>query len=179
MRKAMEYLVDKGLIHRRRGAINALAAAFPLTFTSDPAAAREKVGIIAYRTRPSDDHPHLDRRGYAMEMRVYRFEPDGKGGTFAQLDRGATHSLDDDDEMGSQHFIKEQVARLDKQGFRHIVLLSHHFGNRHLARAAQRHSPHTRTGFIDELGSPAVGRIDNPYGDRNLVCSCPPVDLGA
>jgi glycine dehydrogenase len=23
---------------------------------------------------------------------------------------------------------------------------------------------------------PAVGRIDNPYGDRNLVCSCPPVE---
>ena len=22
---------------------------------------------------------------------------------------------------------------------------------------------------------PAVGRVDNPYGDRNLVCSCPPV----
>jgi glycine dehydrogenase len=24
---------------------------------------------------------------------------------------------------------------------------------------------------------PAVGRIDNPYGDRNLVCSCPPMNL--
>jgi glycine dehydrogenase len=23
---------------------------------------------------------------------------------------------------------------------------------------------------------PVVGRIDNPYGDRNLFCSCPPVD---
>ena len=23
---------------------------------------------------------------------------------------------------------------------------------------------------------PSVGRIDNPYGDRNLFCSCPPVD---
>ena len=23
---------------------------------------------------------------------------------------------------------------------------------------------------------PAVARIDNPYGDRNLVCTCPPVD---
>jgi glycine dehydrogenase len=23
---------------------------------------------------------------------------------------------------------------------------------------------------------PAVGRIDNPSGDRNLVCACPPVD---
>jgi glycine dehydrogenase len=22
---------------------------------------------------------------------------------------------------------------------------------------------------------PAVGRVDNPYGDRNLVCSCPPM----
>ena len=23
---------------------------------------------------------------------------------------------------------------------------------------------------------PAVGRIDNPYGDRNLMCSCPPIE---
>jgi glycine dehydrogenase len=23
---------------------------------------------------------------------------------------------------------------------------------------------------------PAVGRIDNPYGDRNLFCSCPPMN---
>ena len=23
---------------------------------------------------------------------------------------------------------------------------------------------------------PAVGRIDNPYGDRNLICACPPVE---
>ena len=26
---------------------------------------------------------------------------------------------------------------------------------------------------------PAVGRVDNPYGDRNLVCTCPPVDAYA
>jgi glycine dehydrogenase len=23
---------------------------------------------------------------------------------------------------------------------------------------------------------PAVGRVDNTYGDRNLVCACPPID---
>jgi glycine dehydrogenase len=23
---------------------------------------------------------------------------------------------------------------------------------------------------------PSVGRVDNPYGDRNLVCTCPPMD---
>jgi len=26
---------------------------------------------------------------------------------------------------------------------------------------------------------PSVGRIDNPYGDRNLICSCPPTDTFA
>ena len=28
---------------------------------------------------------------------------------------------------------------------------------------------------MDKYWSP-VGRVDNVYGDRNLVCSCPPVD---
>jgi glycine dehydrogenase len=23
---------------------------------------------------------------------------------------------------------------------------------------------------------PAVSRIDNPYGDRNLICACPPIE---
>jgi glycine dehydrogenase len=26
---------------------------------------------------------------------------------------------------------------------------------------------------------PAVGRVDNPYGDRNLVCSCPPMEANS
>ena len=23
---------------------------------------------------------------------------------------------------------------------------------------------------------PSVARIDNPYGDRNLICACPPIE---
>jgi glycine dehydrogenase len=26
---------------------------------------------------------------------------------------------------------------------------------------------------------PFVGRVDNPYGDRNLVCTCPPMSTYA
>ena len=26
---------------------------------------------------------------------------------------------------------------------------------------------------------PYVGRVDNVYGDRNLVCSCPPLEIYA
>jgi glycine dehydrogenase len=26
---------------------------------------------------------------------------------------------------------------------------------------------------------PVVGRVDNPFGDRNLVCTCPPIEAYA
>jgi glycine dehydrogenase len=60
-----------------------------------------------------------------------------------------------------------------------------------------KHAPHTaeaatasewphhvfpRAGCVSAAGRtekkfwPPVGRIDNPYGDRNLFCSCPPVE---
>ncbi|MCK7581962.1 MAG: hypothetical protein MZV65_44315 [Chromatiales bacterium] len=35
-------------------------------------------------------------------------------------------------------------------GYLHILLLSHHFGNRRIGRAAERHSPHSRLTFLDE-----------------------------
>ena len=62
---------------------------------------------------------------------------------------------------------------------------------------ALKHSPHTAAAVVaddwphkypreqaaypaawlrDHKFWPAVGRIDNPYGDRNLVCACPPMD---
>ncbi|MEM1447369.1 MAG: glycine dehydrogenase (aminomethyl-transferring), partial [Planctomycetota bacterium] len=34
---------------------------------------------------------------------------------------------------------------------------------------------HSASGGGDKFW-PAVGRIDNPYGDRNLVCTCPPME---
>jgi glycine dehydrogenase len=70
-------------------------------------------------------------------------------------------------------------------------------GNADKADNALKHSPHTAAAVTadewphgysrqqaafpapwvkDKKFWPAVGRIDNPYGDRNLVCACPPVD---
>jgi glycine dehydrogenase len=66
-----------------------------------------------------------------------------------------------------------------------------------VAASALRHAPHTAEALLDEAWDrpysreagaypadwvrerkfwPAVGRIDHVYGDRNLVCSCPPVE---
>ena len=40
-----------------------------------------------------------------------------------------------------------------------------------LRRAGRLSAPFVRAREV----WPAVGRIDNPYGDRNLMCACPPV----
>jgi glycine dehydrogenase len=51
------------------------------------------------------------------------------------------------------------------------------------ATASQWMHPYTREQAVYPLPWvkerkfwPAVGRIDNPYGDRNLFCSCPPIE---
>ena len=31
-------------------------------------------------------------------------------------------------------------------------------------------------GLREDKYWPPVGRIDNVYGDRNLICSCPPIE---
>jgi hypothetical protein len=51
--------------------------------------------------------------------------------------------------FGTPHLILEELTRLGKAGFEHVLLLSHHFGNRHLGRAAERHAPHGTLAFLD------------------------------
>jgi glycine dehydrogenase len=40
---------------------------------------------------------------------------------------------------------------------------------------ARQHAAYPAPWLKDHKFWPAVGRIDNPYGDRNLVCACPPM----
>ena len=49
--------------------------------------------------------------------------------------------------------ILEEVARLRGQGYQHIILLSHHFGNRHIGRAAERHAPHGTYEFLESVAT--------------------------
>jgi len=41
---------------------------------------------------------------------------------------------------------------------------------------SRQHAAYPAPWLKDHKFWPAVGRIDNPYGDRNLVCACPPMD---
>jgi hypothetical protein len=53
-------------------------------------------------------------------------------------------------EFRSPQPILEEIRRLQESGFSHVMLLSHHFGNRHIGRAAERHAPHGTLEFLDE-----------------------------
>jgi glycine dehydrogenase len=45
------------------------------------------------------------------------------------------------------------------------------------SRPYSREQPAFRVPWVRERKSwPAVGRIDDAYGDRNLVCTCPPME---
>ena len=69
-------------------------------------------------------------------------------------------------------------------------------GEMEVANSPLKHAPHTVQDLVEDWdrpysrkqacfpnGSkavdkywPAVNRVDNAYGDRNLVCTCPPMD---
>lgn len=53
-------------------------------------------------------------------------------------------------EFNTPHGILAEIASLRAEGFQHIILLSHHFGNRHIGRAAERHSPHGTFEFMGD-----------------------------
>jgi glycine dehydrogenase len=46
-------------------------------------------------------------------------------------------------------------------------------------RYSREHAAYPVAGLRAHKFWPAVSRIDNPYGDRHLVCACPPVEAYA
>jgi glycine dehydrogenase len=52
------------------------------------------------------------------------------------------------------------------------VVTADEWGHAYTRQQAAWPAPWTR----DHKFWPFVGRVDNAYGDRNLVCSCPPVE---
>lgn len=132
---------------RKRGALHALLGGQPLTFEMD--GSLEKVALVSYTTRPCDSHPGSgEPDGYLFVSRTYQAVRGEKGGVLA-LDQMLSRCVESQKEFGTPRLILEEISRLGKLGFEHVLLLSHHFGNRHLGRAAERHSPHGTLQFLD------------------------------
>ncbi|MDQ0140963.1 hypothetical protein [Cupriavidus necator] len=133
---------------KRRGALNALLGGQPLNFRME--GGLDKVALVTYVTRPCDTHPSFpDADGFLFQSRTYRAVHDN-GAAILRVDSMQSRLVESRKDFQAPQLILEEIARLEKDGFEHIMLLSHHFGNRHIGRAAERHAPHGTLQFLDE-----------------------------
>jgi hypothetical protein len=132
---------------RRRGALAALQGGHAMRFPFD--GSLDKVALITYVTRPCDEHPaHQDADGYLFMSRTFVADRSPKSATIKTL-RMRSRLVENRKEFKNPQPILEEIARLHTEGYRHVMLLSHHFGNRHIGRAAERHAPHGSLEFLD------------------------------
>lgn len=136
---------------KNRGALAALLGGQTVHFAHE--GNLEKVAVVSYVTRPSDVHPtYPEADGYLFISRTYIAESEG-GQTSLTVDQMRSRLVESRKDLSLPHLIMEEVARLRKAGYQHILMLSHHFGNRHVGRAAERHSPHATLQFLDEAAN--------------------------
>lgn len=133
---------------KNRGALAALQAGQPLCVPHE--GSLDKVAVVSYVTRPCDTHPNYpDADGYLFVSRTY-FADSRDEQTTLRVGRMLSRFVESRQDFSLPHLILEEIARLKQRGYHHILLLSHHFGNRRIGRAAERHSPHSRLPFLDE-----------------------------
>ncbi|WP_200158444.1 hypothetical protein [Allochromatium vinosum] len=133
---------------KNRGALAALQAGQPLCVPHE--GSLDRVAVVSYVTRPCDTHPNYpDADGYLFVSRTY-FADSRDEQTTLRVGRMLSRFVESREDFSLPHLILEEIARLQDRGYLHILLLSHHFGNRRIGRAAERHSPHSRLTFLDE-----------------------------
>lgn len=136
---------------KNRGALAALLGGQPVRFQQQ--GTLDKVAVVTYVTRPCDIHPAFpEADGYLFVSRTY--VADSKDGeTELRVDQMLSRLVENRKDFRTPHLILEEIARLRKAGYQHILMLSHHFGNRHIGRAAERHAPHGTLEFLDEAAA--------------------------
>lgn len=133
---------------KRRGALAALAGGQAMKFPFD--GSLDKVALVTYVTRPCDEHPaHPDADGYLFISRTFVADRTAPGSGTLKTLRMRSRLVENRKDFKNPQTVLEEIARLHADGYRHVMLLSHHFGNRHIGRAAERHAPHGTLEFID------------------------------
>lgn len=146
--------------HRDQGTLHALQAAFPLVMEGLNLGP-DRVALINYSTRPSSTHPQFagqDSYLYTAKTYVLNNAKDPQADR-ALLTAGRTqlHSRPQDS-FNEPNLIFEEIARLHRHGYKHIILLWQHYGNRRIGRTADRHIVHSGQALLERVAEefPAV-----------------------
>jgi len=133
--------------YRKSSAAAALTSGQVLSFNLE--GSLDRVALVSYVTRPCDTHPFLKDDLFLFVCRTYVAERHGSGAQIRAA-RMRHQIIGSRDDFGEAQPVLTELRWLASQGYRHVMLLSHHFGNRHLGRAAERHAPHGSLEFLDK-----------------------------
>src|SRR5574338_1307969 len=143
---------DKDVRFRKTNSLLALQGSLPLATAVN--GTTDKVAMISYVTRPCDMYPsYPDADGFLFVSRSFCADRSAGEAMVLRVDRMQSRLVENRKAFREPQLILEEIARLRAQGYRHIVLLSHHFGNRHIGRAAERHSPHSTHEFLESVAA--------------------------
>jgi hypothetical protein len=139
----------------KSGSFDALVSAFPLALTTSSQPQVEKIGLISYSTRPCDEAPTLsgDNRSHLFFTKSYVASAIAQPFSGYELKPERTQSdiVSSEEEMQTQRLVREEIGHLRQLGCKHIILLSHAYGGRHLNRIADHNSPLTPVTFLEEV----------------------------
>lgn len=140
--------------YQKSGTAFALSAAFPLLFSATPTL--PKIAVVIYATRPCDVNLKIpDADGFIFRAKTYLADATTTPliGYRLRFEKMQSQVVSNQDAFENPQLIFEEVARLHRFGYAHIILISNHYSNRRINRSAQRHSPHTQTCFVDEIAA--------------------------
>ncbi|MBO9395040.1 hypothetical protein, partial [Caldilinea sp.] len=134
--------------YRKSSAVAALTSGQVLSFNLE--GSLDRVALVSYVTRPCDTHPLSPEPDlFLFTCRTYVAERHGSGAQI-RVARMRHQIIGSRDDFGEAQPVLTELRWLQSQGYNHVLLLSHHFGNRHLGRAAERHAPHGSREFLDK-----------------------------
>jgi len=140
---------------RKRGALHAALACFPIVIGA-PSAGVPRVGLLTYATRPCASGPvDGEAESYLFTLKSYLGEAVSEPSVGLRVDRYRTQFHIVDSKVGFENptLILEELAAMKAEGCSHVILLSHHYGSRHINRLADRHTAHYGAQFLDRVAA--------------------------
>jgi len=139
----------------KSGTFDALLSAFPLVIQTKSKPVVERIGLISYATRPTDEMPNLDQSDrnslFLTQSYIASAVEQPFMGYELRSERMQSDIVTTLEDLQKQRIVREEIGHLQRQGCQHIILLSHAYGSRHINRAADRNSLLTPVTFLEEV----------------------------
>lgn len=147
--------LKKNTDYVKKGSFRAVLSAFPLRLSLPRPPALDRVGLIAYASRPCDEQPGrpaaenlnlLTVKSYSAQVIQEPFN-----GYEIKTERMDLDILPAGDFVSQQRLLKEEIYSLHQQGCRHILFISHSYGARTLNRTAEGNYYLLQTSFLEDI----------------------------